>query len=348
MLRRSLCLPVCSAVLLLGAAPGRADVALPGHRIVPSEAVITGVRDFPAYRFVIAVHTYRPDPKMFESRPLPPPATVREGEPVSTDTLYFQELRAIPADTPDPVTDAWVLASGAPTSGSFTRHPLRVPNESGERVARSRFHVRQVQAGWISLELLSNTAVMPDGSERPLSRVVPKSYAIDSFEAPPGWQLFLMPDPTRPRAEPALPAILCKTGDVLPLSPGPRTLVAIEGSPGENGSLEGKPHRLWGRPLDAWAREELPVESTAVAHRVQIEARVDPESEQWISIGERYQDARGRWFEDAELTSPVDVPIGWWWAAGGGVASAAVLLAGTWGWRRRRAKGGALPTEPSM
>jgi hypothetical protein len=346
MLRRSLPSLVCSAVLLLGAAPARADVALPNHRTVPSEAVITGLRDFPAYRFVIAVHTHRPDPEMFKSRPLPQPVAVREGEPAPTDTVYFQELRAIPADTPDPVTDEWVLASRAPTSGSFTLRPLRVPNTSGERVSRARFHVRQIQAGWISLELLSSVAVMADGSERPLSKVIPTTFAIESFEAPPDWQLFLMPDPSWPRAEPPLPAIPCKPGELLPLSPGPRTLVAVRGSVGSDGSLDGKTHLVWGQPLDAWRRREVPADSAAAARRVELEVRVEPDGDLGISHGGHFEDAHGRAFHDEDLTMPVDVYFGWqWWAAGGG-ACVALLVAGTWAWRRRRRRAAARAPAP--
>lgn len=335
MLRRSLPSLVCSA-LLLGAPSARADVSGPNERTVPSEVVFTGLRDFPAHRFVIAVSSHRPSPDELANPALPPPTPVREGEPVSTDTIYFQELRALPVDTPDPVTDAWVLGSRAPTSGVFTRHPRRVPFDSRERVTRARFHVRQIQAGWVSLELLSIEAVMADGSDQPLARLIPGSHAIEWFEAPPGWQLFLMPDPSWPRAEPSPPAIPCNTGDVLPSFPGPRTLVAVQGSVGPDGSLDGKPHLAWGRPLNPWHREEVSLDSPAVARQLQIEVQVRPGSKLEISTSERFQDAQGRWFHDEDMTIPVDVPVRWAWYAAGGGAGAALLLAGAWAWRRRR------------
>lgn len=327
---------VCSAALLLGPAPARADIAISGHRRLPSEAVITGLRDFPAYRFVIAVHSHRPDPDMFKHRPLPQPVAVREGEPVGTDGVYFQELRAIPADTPDPVTDEWVLASRAPASGSLMPRPVQVPLDSGDRVARARFHARQVQAGWISLELLSYVAVMADGSERPLSKVIPVTYTVESFQAPPDWQLFLMADPSWPRAEPPLPAVPCEPNELLPLSPGPRTLVAVRGSVGPDGSLDGKQHLVWGYPLDAWRREEVPVESAAAGRRVDLEVRVEPDGTLGMTHGGYFLDAEGRAFHDEDLKEPVDRYYSWQWWAAGGAACVALLAAGAWTWRRRR------------
>jgi hypothetical protein len=323
----------CAAAILVAPA-ARADVSSPGERIVPSEAVIEGLADFPALRFVVAVVPVRSDMWMPEHADLPAPSAVRDGVPVATSTRYFQELRAIPRDAPEPVTDAWLASSHAPSSGSFTRHPLRVPVTSGERTARSRFRVRQIEAGWIALELISVVAMMGDGSERPIARGIPRSYEIESVEAPPGWRLFLMPDPSWPRTAPAPPIIACGAGDLLPLSPGPRTLVAVEGSPGPDGSLAGKPHVVWGRHLDAFQREEVPAGSPVIAHRAQLAVQIDPGHPLRIAAGDRYQDARGLWFHDEEATFPVDVPRSRWVA---GVAGAgALLVVGAWVARRAR------------
>lgn len=335
MLRRTLPCLLCSALLLL-AVPAAADVALPNTHIIPSESVFTGLRDFPAYRFVVAVSTHRPDPKETGYPPIPPPAPVREGEPVDTGTTYFQDLRAIPADTPDPVSDAWVLASKSPTSGSFSRHPRHVPDDSTEKVARGYFHVRQIHAGWISLELLKYVAVMPDGSEQPIVKVLPVSYSIQSLEAPPGWQLFLMPNPSWPRADPPLPALPCKAGDVLPLVPGPRTLVAVKGALEPDGSPGDKPFVLWPGHLDPWYRAEASLDSPVVALRTSYEVVVRPGDSLDMIAETQYQDGKGRWFHDEGMTLPVEVPGGWevWAAAAGGLG--AVALAGGWVWRRRR------------
>ncbi len=338
--RRSLSVLGFSLALIFGGAPARADVAGPNERAVASQVVFTGLRDFPAYRFVIAVDPHRPDPKDIKNDDLPAPIPVRDGEPVSTDTIYFQDLRAIPADTPDPVTDAWVLASNAPTSGSFTLHPRRVQTESPERMVRATFHVRQIRGGWISLELMSHVVFLEGGSQQPISRLIPVSFAIETYEAPPGWQLYLMPDPTHARVDPPLPVVPCKAGDVLPMSPGPRTLVAVLGSVGPDGSLDGKTHLVWGRPLDPWRREEVPVQSAAVAQRVDVEVVVRQEGKLEMTVGRHFQDAQGRLFWDDGLTMPVDVPEGserWgWWPVAGGGAAGALLLLGLWTWRGRR------------
>lgn len=324
------------AALLLAPAAARADVSSPGERIVPSDVVFTGLVDFPGYRFVVAAVPIPHDAGMPESMQPPTPAEVREGEPLPTSTIYFQELRAIPADAPQPITDAWLASSQAPTSGSFTRHPLRVPIASSERLARSRFQVRQIKAGWISIELLSASAVMADSSERALSRPIPRSYEIAAIEAPPGWQFFLMPNPAWPRSDPT-PPIPCAVGDVLPLSPGPRTVVAIEGTPGPDGSVAGKPFVAWGAHLHAWIRDEVSVDSAAVASRVQLELRVEPGRPLGVTVRHLYQNAKGRWFDDDEARLyPVSESDGWpWWCAAGG-AIAAALATGFWAVRRRR------------
>jgi hypothetical protein len=320
------------AALLLAPAAARADVSVPGERIVPSDVVFTGLLDFPAYRFVVAAVPIPHDAGMPESVKPPTPTEVREGEPLSTNTIYFQELRAIPADAPQPVTDAWLASSQAPTSGSFTRRPFRVPIESSERLARARYHVRQIKAGWISIELLSASVLMADGSERPLSKPIPRSYEIVSFEAPPGWQLFLMPNPSWPR-EGHAPPIPCAVGDVLPLSPGPRTLVAIQGTP--EGSVAGEPFVAWGAHLHAWIRDDVSVDSAAVASRVQLELQVEPGRPLGVTVRSIYQDARGRWFDDPDARLyPVRGSDSWpWWGAAGG---AAALATGFWALRRRR------------
>ncbi|HZF54390.1 MAG TPA: hypothetical protein VE093_37345 [Polyangiaceae bacterium] len=323
------------AALLLAPAAARADVSIPGERVVPSEVVFTGLVDFPAYRFVAAAVPIPDDSWRPDSVQPPTPTQVREGEPLPTNTIFFQELRAIPADAPQPVTDAWLASSQAPTSGSFTRRRVRVPIASGERLARARYHVRQIKAGWISIELLSASALMNDGSERPLSRPIPRSYEIAAIEAPPGWQFFLMPHPSWPREDP-VPPIPCAAGDVLPLSPGPRTLVAIQGTPGPDGSVEGKPFVAWGAHLHAWMREDVPVDSAAVASRVQLELQVEPGSRLGVSVRERYEDARGRLFDDMEARLyPVTRSDRWpWWCVEGGAAAAALAL-GFWALRRR-------------
>jgi len=334
--------PLCAASLLLSPEVARADVALPNTHIVASEAVLTGLVDFPAYRFVIAAVPISRDSGWPESMKLPLPVAVHEGEHVSTSSIYFQEVRAIPADAPEPVTDEWLAASHAPTSGSFTLHPLRVADGSTEKVARAHYHVRQIRSGRVALELMSAVTVMGDGSEHPYLKPVPVSYEIASVEAPPGWQLYLMPDPSWPRDNPPLPAVRCKAGDVLPLSPGPRTLIAVQGDPGPDGSIANKPFVTWGYPLDAWHRTEVLPESKVVAVRQELEIEVDPgrapERRLSITRGERYQDASGDWFEDEGATLPVRSPPSeqwqWWWAAFGGAGVTLVL--GAWIVRRRR------------
>jgi hypothetical protein len=327
------------AALLLAPAAARADVSTPGTRIVPSDVVFTGLVDFPAYRFVVAAVVFPDDDSgLSERMPKPPtPTEVREGEPLPTDSIYFQELRAIPVDAaaPVPVTDAWLASSKAPTSRSFTLRPVRVPIESGERLARARYHVRRIKAGWILIELLSASALMADGSERPLLRPIPVSYEIKAFQAPPGWQLFLMPNPSWPREGPALP-VPCAVGDVLPLSQDPQTLVAIQGTPGPDGSVEGKPFVAWSARLHTWGRDEIFVESAAVASRVQLELQVEPERPMGVTVSNLYQDARGRWFQDYEARLlPVSSRDRWlWWGAQGGAAAAAVAT-GVWALRRR-------------
>src|SRR5262245_20418746 len=51
----------CFAALLLSPAAARADVSSPGERIVASEVVFTGLLDFPAYHFVLAMIPLPPD-----------------------------------------------------------------------------------------------------------------------------------------------------------------------------------------------------------------------------------------------------------------------------------------------
>jgi hypothetical protein len=323
------------AALLLAPAVARADVYSPGTRIVPSDVVFTGLVDFPAYRFVVAAVPLPSDYTLSEGARLPTPTQVREGEPVLTDTTFFMELRAIPADAPQPVTDAWLASSRAPTSGSFTSHPLRVPIASGERLDRSRYRVRHIEAGWISIELLSHSAIMSDGSERFRTRPIPRSYEITALEAPPGWQLFLMPNPSWPREGPT-PPIPCAVGDVLPLSPGPRTLVAIQGTPGPDGSVEGKPFVALGAHLHAWGRDGVSLDSAAVESRVQLGLKVEPGRPFELTVRELYQDARGRWFGDPDARlDAVAMRDRWpWWCVEGGVALVA-LATGFWALRRR-------------
>lgn len=322
------------AALLLAPAPARADISSPGERIVSSDVVFTGLSAFPAYRFVAAAIPIPDDPGLDSLKP-PTPTEVRDGEPLSTNPVYFQELRAIPLDAPQPVTDAWLASSQAPTSGSFTRRPFRVPIASGERLIRARYHVRQIKAGWVSLELLSTSVLMADGSERQLSKPIPRSYEIAALEAPPGWQFFLMPNPSWPR-DGAAPAGPFAVGDILPLSPGPRTIVAIQGTPGPDGSVEGKPFVAWGAHLHAWIRDDVPVDSDAVAGRLQLELQVKPGRPLWVSGRHLYQNAQGRWFnEEGARLYPVLLSDRWpLWCVEGGAAAAA-LAAGFWVLRRR-------------
>ncbi len=324
------------ASLFLTPVVARADVASPDTHIVASETVLTGLADFPAYRFVIAAVPIPPD-AVIGSRPLPLPVVVHDGEHVPTSSIYFQEVRAIPLDAPEPVTDAWLASSHAPTSGSFTLHPLRVPNESTERVARAHYRVRQVRSGRVSLELLSAVAVTADGAERPYVKPIPISYEIASLKAPPGWQLYLAPDPSWPRESPPLPAIRCEAGDLLPLSPGPRTLVAVQGALDPDGSIAGRPFLVWGHPLDMWHRTEVLPDSKVVACRKELEIEVEPGlapgSPLGMAMGERYEDADGRWFHDEEATFPADSRLRRWWPVGAGALF--TLLASAWAVRRR-------------
>jgi hypothetical protein len=329
-----------SEALILAPAVAGADVAPDAdERDVPEEAVFTGLRDFPAYRFVVAVS----NASSFKEADLPPPTPVEEGVVVPTSKMYFQHLRAIPTDAPDPVTYGWLASTRTPGSGLVMRRALRVRKTSTERVTRLHFQLRQIQAGFVSLELLSAVALLLDGSERPFLRLIPHTAEVTSLEAPQGFRLFLMPDPAWPRADPSPPVVPCTVGEVLPSSPGPRTLVAVEGAPGPDGSLAGKTYVAWTGLFDPWRRDELFPGSPAVARREELHVRVVPGSPVSLEVahGERFQDAQGRWFVDEALTLPADVPVRWgWWVAGG--AAAGALGVGAWARvQRRRARGAA-------
>jgi hypothetical protein len=334
MLPRTLSLGVCAAALFASGV-ARADVASPGERRLPSESAFTGLGDFPGLRFVVAVIPPRDEALMPNDHPLPSPVPVRDGEAVKDDPVYFEEIWALPADAPNPVTLAWLGSSRAPHSGSFSLHQRRVPEASPERSVRTRYHVRLIQSGWVALEMLSSEAVLADGSTRPIAKAIPRSFEIASIEAPPDYQLFFMPDPSWPRADSPPPVVPCAPGDVLPLSPGIRTLVAVQGAPGPDGSLAGKSHVSWGAPLHAWRRSDVLPTSPAVAHRSRLEVRIEPGKPLGITRADLYQDAQGRWFYDEEAMFPVEVPARWRvWAAGG--AGAALLAIGAWVVRRRR------------
>jgi hypothetical protein len=113
--------------------------------------------------------------------------------------------------------------------------------------------------------------------------------------------------------------------------------VAIQGTPGPDGSVEGKPFVAWGAHLHAWRREEVPVDSAAVASRVRLELQVEPGRPLGVGVWNLYQDARGRLFQDEEARLlPISTSDRWlWWCAEGGAAAAA-LATGFWVLRRRR------------
>jgi hypothetical protein len=206
-------------------------------------------------------------------------------------------------------------------------------------MVRAHYHVRQIRAGWVSLELLSAVAKMSDGSERRLSKVIARSYAIESIDLPPGWALFLMPDPAWPRAEPPIPALPCAVGDVLPGSPGPRTLVAVQGAPGPGGSLEGKAFFAWGNPVDAFRRDEVGLDSAAVLQqrRIMVELELGRARPLQMTLGQIYQDAEGDWFDDEEARRlPIKGATRWGRWAGGGAMAMALMAAGVWALRRAR------------
>jgi hypothetical protein len=112
--------------------------------------------------------------------------------------------------------------------------------------------------------------------------------------------------------------------------------VAIQGAPGPDGSVEGKPFVAWGARLHTWVREEMWDDSAAVASRVQLELQVEPGRPMGVTVTNLYQDARGRWFEDQEARLlPVSSSDRWlWWSVQGGAAAAAVVT-GFWALRRR-------------
>jgi hypothetical protein len=328
-------------MVLLTPASAGSDVAPgPDERRLPGEVVFTGLHDFPAYRFVIRVE----NPEAFEKpggsplrADLPPPALVREGEVVPLDPIYFQSLTAVPADTSKPITYAW-LTSHAPTSAPVSRPRPTVAKASPERAMRLRFHVRQVQGRFVSLELLAADVVYLDGTEKPLDKPIPTSVVIRSLEAPPGWRLFLMPDPAWPRTDPSPPVVPCVVGEVLPSSPGPRTLVAVEGVPGPDGSLEGKPHVTWQGWFDPWYRVEVEAESRLVASQDDLEVTVVPGERLSISRERRYRDTEGRWYfdEQGKVLDSTHRARAWWWWAAGGAAGSGLLAVAAWALVKRR------------
>lgn len=337
MRRRSLCFSVLAAALWLPVA-ARADVAVPGHRIVPSEIIFTGQADFPAYRFVVAVIPFSASSWSAGSPPVPTPAVALEGKPVSTSTHYFMELRAIPADAPDPVTDAWLASSHAPTSGSFGNRPLRVPEASDVRLDRVRYRVRRVEAGWVSIELISRVEVSSNGSERLFQKPIPQSFRIQSFKAPPGYRLFSMPDPSWPRSTAALPALPCAVGELVPLSPGLRTLVAVKGTPSPDGSLAGQPFVSWGAPLDGMSRHAVSADSAATLFQERLGIEVEEGAPLSVSHWRTYGDAEGRFFEDEGAREyPVESGPRWLrWAPFAGAGAGALAIAAFLVIRRRR------------
>jgi len=336
---RRVCISALSAALLLPSA-SRADVAVPNHRIVPSEILVTGQSDFPAYRFVVAVIPMSAA-SWSSGVPKPPtPTTAPEGKPVATSTHFFMELRAIPADAPEPVTDAWLASSQAPTSGTFGNHPLRVPEASDVRLDRVRYRVRRIEAGWVSLELISRVEVLSNGAERLFEKPIPQSFQIASFKAPPGYRLFAMPDPSWPRSTPAVAPLPCDVGELVPLGPGLRTLVAVKGTPSPDGTLGGQPFASFGAPLDGMRRHAVSAESAATLFQDRLEIEVEEGARLSVTHQATYGDAEGRFFhDDGAREYPVKAEPRWlrWLPFVG--AGAVVVALGAFFVRRRRSRG---------
>ncbi|MEQ9318749.1 MAG: hypothetical protein RIF41_06295, partial [Polyangiaceae bacterium] len=267
-----------ATILVLGAllvtTHAHADVASPNQRIVPAELVFTGLGEVPGYRFVLAAIAIEDPP--FDDWSPPEPVEVSDGTAVPASTIYFQELRALPTDAPRPVSDAWLASSEAPSSGKVGRRPLRVPETSDEVVVRATYRVRQVRAGWISTELESVVADMADGSSRTLARPIPRVVSLSKVEVPDGWTLYWMAHPSWPPTAAPIPAVACSSGDDVPLSPGPRTLVAVQGGLTSEGAVAGRPFVAWDVHFDAWGRDAVAPESPAVTQRLELEVEVRP------------------------------------------------------------------------
>jgi hypothetical protein len=318
----------------------RADVAAPNQRIVDAELVFTGLGDFADYRFVLAALPVEQDDAVDEDWSPPEPVEVSDGTAVEASTVYFQQLRALSPDAPRPVSDAWLASSEAPSSGMVNRRPLRVPEASDERVMRATYRVRQVRAGWISTELESVVAEMADGSSRTLARPIPRVLTLSKVQAPDGWALYWMAHPSWPSTDPPIPAVACSSGDDLPLSPGPRTLVAVEGGLAADGTPAGRAFVAWDARFDAWGRDGVAPESPAVAQRFELEVDVRPGQPLGITMMKLYEDGDGRRFYDAEGTIALDEPFRGWWAIVAGGALVAAALGGFWVRRRKRLRQG--------
>ena len=78
--------------------------------------------------------------------------------------------------------------------------------------------------------------------------------------------------------------------------------------------------RRWLPRERSWIRDDVSVDSAAVASRVQLELQVEPGRPLGVTVTNLYQDARGRWFHDGEARLyPVSTGDHWpWWGAAGG------------------------------
>jgi hypothetical protein len=220
-----------------------------------------------------------------------------------------------------------------------------VPLASSAKTTRLYYQIRQIRADWISAEMLAVTTLLADGTEQASDKVVPVDVVVSVFDAPPGWQLFMMADPNWPSADPPLPATPCARGAPLPLLPGPRTLVAVEGPVGADGSLSGKRFVSWGPRLDDWMRESVPADSSAVSQRMELELKVTGE-QLAVSGSDLYEDRFGRLYWDSDGRSYLARRPRWWWGTGIGLGT--LVLAGGTGWMlrlRRRHRSGQRATE---
>lgn len=329
-----------AAAVALGGGVARADVRMAGHHRLPSEVLFQNLGAFPSYRFFVAPVARSAEAMREHGGAVPAPVEAREGEAIDASGGAFLELRAVPrGSAPEAPTEAWLAGSGAPSSGSFSRHSVQVLDGSGERKMRYRFRVQRVDPGWVALEPLAAVYVMADGAEQPFTRPAPLSWQLGSIALPPGWGLFLMPDPSWPRGEPLTPRP-CSPGQLLEIPPGPAlTLVAGQGEPAADGSFGGRPSAAWGVRVHGWSREDVHHDSAAVAVRDQLEVRV-AEGQRLEVIHHRvHQDEHGDWFEDPEARLyPVSSFTRRRRLGLGALTAVVALAAGAWALARRRSR----------